>query len=362
MEKQTIILLLLVLLGVIGAVVHYGWKNDLIQLQSPGKVAVKKFMEDLDRNIGKIANIMPKTRVVNVDVLSNMVAELVDVYSAFETADVSKCPKDFQKHYHVFCDAFEDVTNQAIEINDLRNEHGLFFVKPEVAEKGREMAKRYEDRVLKFFAALMHLNDCAIKYGVEVKERFSSRYTEEQLKQVSLSEYPKSDKMRGKAAVAALTARIERDRHADKTESATAVPSGGAASEPTSPRQPATELTPYIQPVYDGVYVRLAKLDKMATSSSASLTKRKEAAEKTRDFVSHYRKSTFPGDFRGILIRLESNMDDYANLQDDIVAGVDDADFLREVEREHRQEIKRSLSELNQIAAKYGCETTTLPP
>lgn len=247
----------------------------------------------------------------------------------------SRCPADFRKAMKELLQIFDKMANcgermkmTVDEIMATSNAEARLALQPKVFG----MQKEFNQVMADLDAVVARLETICKQYGVD-DVALMNQYREEQAK-------------KGK------TVNIT-----------TGFSSKNGISPSTQTVQVAqndTELINYMQPVYDGVCLRLAKLLELAGGADKSPEILKSGAKKTKEFAANYRTSSFPKDFLSVLERVEDQMETYANWQTE-QQNEEDVDFVTEIDKAHLDEMKQLIKDLNKVASQYGCETSAAP-
>lgn len=263
-----------------------------------------------------------------------------------QAINVSKCPADFQKYFREHIRLFADVAQGFHELfrhaTAVRNATSP-AQKSLAEQRVNDYFEVVDQRKLKYLASAMRLNDCAASYGLRIKQRVPNGYTREQLSKISLDDIPSP-----------------------------ALDLSGMRTS-FSPRQPPSpqvlsldDRALEIQPIYDGIYKRIAKLLVWGNDPDISAAQRKEAAEKTIAYIERKRNDSLPGDVKAMLDRLNKSLNSYSKAQEKQLQMEDSFFSVREVHKTEEEEnclrtLRNNMSHFDTVVKRYGCHTFVLP-
>lgn len=345
-----------------------GW----IHSGSPTTRAVAKVLNDIARIEKDFTRRTDAVNFEEVHQLRRFSQQIDEFRGKIKTVDLSPCPDDFRaatQRYVNTLDAvaviFNEIIQTAITAHGTNAEHR----KRELEDRSEALTLQLERIGKQCAAAGMKVNEIAKSHGVKVFNLVPPGFDATELRYTSVNEFSTTaytpyqlDSPSVPSSPSPQTSSIPNRPTIPKA----------AASVPTSTTTPPVskiagtqhELTPYMQPVYDGAYKRIGKLVKMTQDSHAA-EDLKAAAEKTWEYAAHYRDSEFPRTFLDPLKKLEDCMNDFIKTQNDMQTASEnpfaDKDDLKRMETRQIREIKQVLRNLNATAERYGCQTATLP-
>lgn len=336
------LIVIAVLLTVHSVVVAF---NPINPLEKPGLQGMladsykAKQKAEIEKIVLQVAGITEVLDVNNLPSTGNPAADVslyVERLKTFQNKsrriNFSRCPADFRKVLKDIFQLFDKITKCAEEMK---------MVVDEVMTTSDMQARlALQSKVLKIqndlTPIMADMNRLVVRiteinklYGIDDKELMERYLAEKEQK----GETVKSDNL-------------------------FSVTTASSVSSPTDKKN--IELIGYMQPVYDGVCLRLAKLIEMAGETNKMPEQLKTGAEKTKEFAANYQGSSFPKDFLSVLKRVEEQMETYANWQTELQNEEDD-NFRNEIDKAHLDEMKQLIRDLNKVASKYGCEISPAP-
>lgn len=364
----------LIIVVIIG--LRFAAKAGKFQSGSSSTRAIVKAFNEVARAETDFTNRSKDLDFEHVHQLRGFVQHIDAFRGKIKVVNLSRCPNDFRaamQRYINTLDALAVVLKEmvltSIAIHETNNERR----REELEERNVELSLRLEQIGLKAAAAGMRANETAKSHNIKVLQVVPPGFDANELRSVSLDEFSTASYTPynlaalpgsgpGPAVLSNPHPRPTPISIDPKTPKDMQTRKAATPDAPTARTQ--HELTPYMQPVYDGVYKRIGKLVKMVDDSHI-VEDIQSAAEKTKEYAAHYENSEFPQTFLDPLKKLEDCMDDFIKTQKDLQTAdenpfVDKKD-LKKTEVRQIREIKGILRELNDVAERYGCQTSTLP-